>query len=85
MADKPRLLLLGPNPTVETILDFYRKLTGKEPTQAEIDDLKARAIMGEKHEDNQWSGGYNESPDADIANADWPKRTKDVKTPSVGS
>lgn len=74
MSDKPRLLLLPPKPTVEQIIEFYRKLTGKEPTQEQIDKVKAKAVMGEREEPKE----YRITPDAEEANADWPKRTKDV-------
>lgn len=73
---KPELSTLGPNPTVEQIVALYRKVAGREPTQAEIDELKARAVM-----DRPKSRVI--SPDATEANADWPKRTKDVPTPRV--
>jgi prepilin-type N-terminal cleavage/methylation domain-containing protein len=72
MAEQINLALLPPNPTAEQILALYTKLTGKEPTQEEIDRLKARMVMGERIVERVIT------PDAG-ANGDWPKRTKDVK------
>jgi hypothetical protein len=79
MADKPRFALakIGPNATAEEVLDLFRKLTGKEPTQAEIDELKAEMVMQQSKPQRMPL-----QPDAGD-NADWPKRTQDVKTPRV--
>ena len=78
MPDKPQLSLLPPNPTVEQIVALYKKLTGKEPTQAEIDEIKTQAVMGQ-------AKPRVIQPDALVSNADWPKRTKDVPTPNVSA
>ncbi len=77
MADKPTLDMLPPNPTVEQIIELYRKLTGKEPTEAEIDELKTKAVSGQ-------AKPRIIQPDATVANADWPKRTKDVLLSELG-
>ena len=46
MAEKPELYLLPPNPTVEQIsLNLYRSLTGKEPSEEEVNELKSQAAM----------------------------------------
>ncbi len=83
---KPELHTLGPNPTVEQIVALYTKLTGKEPTAEELNELKTQMVMGESHSSAMNSQGYSRviQPDALLVNADWPKRTQDVKTPSLG-
>ncbi len=73
----PELHMLPPNATVEQVVALYKKLTGKEPTPEEIDELKAQAVMGER-------SNPPIQVDAELANADWPKRTKDVQTPRTG-
>jgi hypothetical protein len=69
----------------DQIIDEYRKATGKEPTQEEIDQLKGRMVMGVDHGkpgDDKTARAII-TPDADLVNADWPKRTQDVKLSNV--
>jgi hypothetical protein len=40
--DKPRLVLLGKDPTPEQVGEFYEKLTGRNPTKEEMEKLKKR-------------------------------------------
>lgn len=71
------LSTLPPNPTTEQIAALYRKLTGKDPTAEELDELKREAATNKPARPMI-------TPDAEEKNADWPKRTKDVTLTGAG-